>query len=341
MLRSTSKKRHIQDKKTSMSKKQRTALTLAQKKELCQKKVSNPSLKNIEIANEYGIGESTVSEILKAKDRWLAFEDDSPQKNSKRERKSFFPQIEEAVSLWAEQAIQDGITFNGIILQNKAKKLAELMGIRNFLASDGWLFRFRQRNDLRVYRRRGELDSVDKSQLPQQRIELQQILSQYELSDIYNCDETALFWKAEPNHTLAHAPISGTKRLKDRVSIMVTCNATGDHKLPLLFIHRSQTPRCLKGILKSSLPVWYYWNAKAWMVRSIFGHYLNRLDSMMRRANRHILLLADNAASHKPEEVINNLTNIKLHFLPPNTTSVLQPLDQGIIYSLKVSNFSS
>ena len=57
--------------------------------------------------------------------------------------------------------------------------------------------------------------------------------------------------------------------------------------------------------VKSSLPVWYYWNAKAWMVRSIFGHYLNRLDSIMRRANRHILLLADNATSHKPEEVIN------------------------------------
>ena len=170
----------------------------------------------------------------------------------------------------------------------------------------------------------GSLNFDNKSQLPQQRIEPQQILSQYELSDIYNCDETALFWKAEPNHTLAHALISGTKRLKDRVSIMVTCNATGDHKLPLLFIHRSQTPRCLKGILKSSLPVWYYWNAKAWMVRSIFGHYLNRLDSMMRCANRHILLLADNATSHKPEEVINNLTNIKLHFLPPNTRHYIQ-----------------
>jgi len=75
----------------------------------------------------------------------LAFEDDSLQKkNSKRERKSYFSQIEEAVSLWAEQAIHDGITFNGNILQNKAKKLAELMGIRNFLASDGWLFKFRQ-----------------------------------------------------------------------------------------------------------------------------------------------------------------------------------------------------
>ncbi|CAG8722287.1 4066_t:CDS:2, partial [Acaulospora morrowiae] len=194
-------------------------------------------------------------EILKAKDRWLAFEDDSPQKkNLKRERKSYFPQIEEAVSLWAEQAIQDGITFNGHVLQTKAKKLAELMKIKNFLASDGWLTKFQQRNDLRVYKRK------------------------------------------------AHAPISGAKRLKDRVSIMITCNVTGDHKLPLLFIYQSQTPRCLKEISKPSLPVWYYWNAKAWMVRSIFGHYLNHLDSIMRHANHQILLLADNATSHKPEE---------------------------------------
>ena len=146
-----SKKRHNKD-KASTSKKSRKILTIAQKKELCQKKESNPRLKNIEIANKYGIGESTVSEILKAKDRWLALEDDSLQKNSKRERKSYFSQIEEAVALWAEQAIQDGITFNGNVLQNKAKKLAELMGIKNFLASGGWLTKFQLRNDLRVYR---------------------------------------------------------------------------------------------------------------------------------------------------------------------------------------------
>jgi len=76
-----------------MSKRSRTILTLAQKKELCQKKENNTHLKHIEIAN-------WRIYILKAKDRWLAFEDDSLQKkNSKRERKSYFPQIEEAVSL--------------------------------------------------------------------------------------------------------------------------------------------------------------------------------------------------------------------------------------------------
>ena len=42
----------------------------------------------------------------------------------------------------------------------------------------------------------------------------------------------------------------------------------------------------------------------------------------------------DNAKCHNSEN-INNLSNVKVHFLPPNTTSHLQPLDQGIIYSLK------
>ncbi|CAB4483620.1 unnamed protein product [Rhizophagus irregularis] len=42
----------------------------------------------------------------------------------------------------------------------------------------------------------------------------------------------------------------------------------------------------------------------------------------------------DNAKCHDCDN-ISNLSNIKIYFLPPNTTSHLQPLDQGIIYSLK------
>jgi hypothetical protein len=29
---------------------------------------------------------------------------------------------------------------------------------------------------------------------------------------------------------------------------MVTCNATGDEKLPLVFVHKYETPRPLRGI---------------------------------------------------------------------------------------------
>jgi len=55
----------------------------------------------------------------------------------------------------------------------------------------------------------------------------------------------------------------------------------------------------------------------------------------MRRADRNILLLMDNAKCHETEN-LETLSNVRVYFLPPNTTSYLQPIDQGIIYSLKV-----
>ena len=55
----------------------------------------------------------------------------------------------------------------------------------------------------------------------------------------------------------------------------------------------------------------------------------------MRVQNRNILLLVDNAPTHALYEN-TNLTNIVIEYFPPNTTSHLQPCDQGIINSFKV-----
>ena len=46
----------------------------------------------------------------------------------------------------------------------------------------------------------------------------------------------------------------------------------------------------------------------------------------------HILLYIDNCTAHPKV----HLSNIKLIFLPPNTTSQLQPLDAGIIQAVKM-----
>ena len=54
----------------------------------------------------------------------------------------------------------------------------------------------------------------------------------------------------------------------------------------------------------------------------------------MRRQNRNILLLVNNASTHALYET-TYLTNITIKYLPPNTTSHLQPCDQGIINSFK------
>ena len=70
---------------------------------------------------------------------------------------------------------------------------------------------------------------------------------------------------------------------------------------------------------------------------SIWNDYLIKLDARMRLQNRKILLLVDNAPVHITNED-NSLTNVALHFLPPNTTAHLQPCDIEIINSFKVSD---
>ncbi|GBC05996.1 hypothetical protein RclHR1_06540016 [Rhizophagus clarus] len=272
-------------------KKKRKTLTFNQKKELCEKH-RDQNLSGVQLAKEYEISDSAVSDILKKSEHWLSINSTLPSADRFREKTCNYPQIEEVLSIWVDQQISRDLTLSGPIIQEKQRKAG----------------------------------SAPISEIPQMKAELQEIFQEYELRDIWNCDETALFWHLLPCKTIAHSPVVGKKHPKERVSILAACNASGDEKLPLLFIHKYETPRVLKGIEKISLPVWYYWNSKAWMQRSIFKHFLERLN----RERRHIILLMDNAKCHDCDNI-----SIKIHFLPPNTTSHLQPLDQGIIYSLK------
>ncbi|KAH8033708.1 hypothetical protein HPB51_015544 [Rhipicephalus microplus] len=55
----------------------------------------------------------------------------------------------------------------------------------------------------------------------------------------------------------------------------------------------------------------------------------------MRKANRSVCLLLNNCSTH---HVDKQLGNVRLVFFPPNCTSVLQPLDQRVIRSVKCAD---
>lgn len=69
------------------------------------------------------------------------------------------------------------------------------------------------------------------------------------------------------------------------------------------------------------------------MTGEIFSNWLKEWDKQLAKEKRHILLTVDNCPAHPS---VQNLDFIKLAFLPPNTTSLLLPMDQGIIKALKV-----
>jgi hypothetical protein len=76
----------------------------------------------------------------------------------------------------------------------------------------------------------------------------------------------------------------------------------------------------------------YHHNSNAWMTKVLFFSFLRSFDRFMMAQNRKVLLLLDNFSGHM---VDYTPTNVELLFLPPNTTSVLQPLDGGIICAFK------
>ncbi|CAG8736297.1 15102_t:CDS:2, partial [Cetraspora pellucida] len=77
--------------------KKRISLTGAQKKELCKKKHDNPNLKGVELAKVYEISEQSVSDILKCSEYWLDLDDAFALTQTKCQRKSNYPNLEEAL----------------------------------------------------------------------------------------------------------------------------------------------------------------------------------------------------------------------------------------------------
>ncbi|XP_056645814.1 tigger transposable element-derived protein 6-like [Diorhabda sublineata] len=156
----------------------------------------------------------------------------------------------------------------------------------------------------------------------------------YSDSDVFNADETGLFYKLTPDRTLHFKgeKCSNGKLSKERITVLVAANMSGSEKRKHFVIGKSKNPHCFKNV--KNLPVDYYNNQKAWMTTDLFNKFLLDWDKELKKKRRKILLLIDNCPSHIN---LRDFEFIKVVFLPPNTTSVLQPMDQGIIQKIKTN----
>ena len=68
------------------------------------------------------------------------------------------------------------------------------------------------------------------------------------------------------------------------------------------------------------------------MDSALFEAWFRELDGKFLRENRKIALTIDNCPAHP---TIGNVSNVRSIFLPPNTTSSSQPMDQGVIKCVK------
>jgi hypothetical protein len=69
------------------------------------------------------------------------------------------------------------------------------------------------------------------------------------------------------------------------------------------------------------------------MMTEIFRDFLRALDASFGAIGRKVLLFADNCAAHSLDR--SSLRNVKVVFYPPNCTSIIHPLDSGVIKCFK------
>ena len=121
-------------------------------------------------------------------------------------------------------------------------------------------------------------------------------------------------------------------KAKDRVTLVLACNATGSHKIPVAIIGSAAVPLCFKPP-RAKCPLPYFSQQSAWIDAVVYEKRFNTVfvPEVRARTCLPVILIVDNCGAHTELEY----NGVKICPLPPNVTSVHQPLDAGIIACLK------
>ena len=257
-------------------KKKRTNLSIQEKKRLSEEIRDGKPVRDV--GKKYGISPSQVYRILRNKGSPPVRSRDVPLHSKIGVNKAKFPIIDQAVFEWfcAMRTFRRGSTYKLLpisreLIKARAKHEAKVRNIVTFKASDGWFARWRWRYVVgKRVRLQGEAADVD---LPAVELEMQRLresLSKYPIDNIFNMDEAALFFRALPNksylmHDEGDPRKAGrgckTMSSKERLTLILCANATGNRKIVPVVIGSAKKPRCFQHT-QPCIP--YFHQKNAW-----------------------------------------------------------------------------
>jgi hypothetical protein len=152
---------------------------------------------------------------------------------NKKMRNCDFGSADQALLEWFKVQRNAGFPINGPILKVQAEKFANQLGNENFTCNNGWLDRFKNRHNIVYSKVSGEALSVDSKTASEWVknvwVECQQGYSE---EDIYNADETGVFYNMTPDSTFKFKSEKcvGGKMSKNRLTVLMCVNMTGTDK---------------------------------------------------------------------------------------------------------------
>ncbi|XP_004386991.1 tigger transposable element-derived protein 1-like [Trichechus manatus latirostris] len=337
------------------SKRDRKAINLQVKLEVLRRFEAGEKLSRI--AKALGLSTSTVATIRDNKDKIRASSQAAtPQAATKltRSRSLVMENMERLLSVWIEDQNQRNVPINVVLIQEKARSLFEDLKreqgegaeSETFGASRGWFARFKARHSLHGIGASGEATAADAEAASKYPILLRRVIQDggYTPRQVFNVDETGLFWKRLPDRTfisLEEKSALGFKAARDLLTLLLGSNAAGDFKLKPLLVYPSENPRALKGFSKPNLPVVWRSHKKAWVTMSLFQEWFVHFfcPAVERYCAQNglpykALLILDSAPGH-PGNLDDLSDHVRVEYLPKNTTALIQPMNQDVIATFK------
>lgn len=235
-----------------------------------------------DLAKQFGVAKSTICAIKKRRTLILRKTNQNVDgiRKFKTLKKSTYSKMEKALYKWFISLRERNIPVSGLMLKQKAINLQKSIDESStFIASNGWLNRFKRRYNVRFLKISGEKLSSQPELVDPFKETLKNTIKDLDLlpEQIYNADESGLYWKLLPDKTYVsnmekNAP--GRKTEKQRLTFLACANASGTHKLKPLIIGKSKKPRSFRNF---SCPVHYKHSKAAWMTTTIFKEWFHEM----------------------------------------------------------------
>ena len=335
----------------------RTAITVEQRVAIREKHRSEPSLSQQALCNWFNqqyraagpyLNRSQISQCLSKKYAHLDDPGLAYRPKQSRGRVAQYEELDKALHDWQLRMQAKKLPVSDDLIKESARRLWQNMecysGKEMPAFSNGWLQGFKMRWNIKKRAHHGEAGAVDTAALAAERQRMEDLVRQYPGCNVYNMDETGLFWKTLPSSSLATTPLAGRKHEKARITAILTCNADGTDKMKIWLVGKADTPMAFRRakVAKQSLPCYWRANKTAWNNTNLMLEWFRAFEQHV--APRNVLLLMDNFSAHEAalrvlqEETGNEqpLPHVHIEFLPANSTALYQPLDQGIIACWKL-----
>ena len=162
------------------SEKKCKALTLQQKKDIISQLKGGE--KGQSLAAKYGVNKATISRIRKDAGKILGASED--QQDLKRVKQQKYPQIDEMMLEWFEEARDRNYVINDEIIKQTALVFGSDLGLTDFKASSSWVLAFKRKHGIKYLPLYGEASSVSEAVVEDYKTQFNGIIEGYDPKDI-------------------------------------------------------------------------------------------------------------------------------------------------------------